>query len=84
MSWDDPRWAQMYPPRAGTPDPMAWPTSEPDYAHEGGAGTPGSVTPGEQVPHYLDLIAAEAAANPAPTYGVAPGLSIADAPGGLI
>lgn len=77
MAWDDPRWAQLYPPTVA--NPADWQPSEPDFAHEGGVGTPG-----EPAPHYLDLIAQEAASNPAPTYGNAPGINIAGGPGGLI
>lgn len=76
MSWNDPRWQQLYPPQVS---PASWQPSEPDFAHVGGRGTPG-----EPVPHYLDLIAAEAALNPAPAYGNAPGLNIGDGPGGLV
>jgi hypothetical protein len=77
MGWNDPRWQQLYPPTAT--NATDWIPTEPDFAHTDGRGTPG-----EQVPHYLDLIAAEAAAVPAPTYGNAPGINIADGPGGLI
>jgi hypothetical protein len=74
MSWNDPRWQQLYPPRVPIPNPVNSATTPRDSHHY-------DPTP---PPNYLDLIAAEARANPAPFIGTAEGVNISEVPGGLI
>lgn len=64
--WGDPRWAEFYPTSA--------PTSEPAHAHDPYTPEPG-VAP---EPTYLELLAAEARANPVTnTQAVQPGYNLA-------
>ncbi len=72
LGFNDPRWAQLYPPRLANASPQAVPpTNPPDFAHY----DPSVIGPA--APHWTDILVAEAQANPmANTLQVNPGISL--------